>query len=941
LSSGQMDVPFPAARVAASDEAAGPGSQSPGVDVACGPAFASTQDASQTAEFLPDMHLSAVFGNMREVSTGDEAGGRLASFEAFSSDVGGTLPTDIAGHERHLQQLFMEPCEALLVQHSPMGSLVSSRSPRASHSETTLLEDWGMEAHVGEPRRTTSTIKNLDTGEVRDLLSEALTVSFVGDAQVPRELSLAASDSAAWKSWWQDHHECKGELLRASEEGDTETLSRLLGLPLLGEEASFASCNNDISGEVSTEPQACIHLGSRTPGGSHSALHVAAAAGHSVCIELLLRAGSGPTVVTNTGLTPLHVACLHGHAGVARKLLVATGTGDLQTEPVDQHGETSLHLAAARGHAEVVELLLESGIPGSINVRNNFGQLPSEVCLNVATAECFRRYRRLTGAPMDSYAMRTPFTESTLLRNSRADNVRRLLHGKTASASSSGLPAVGSSDFAATELVVGDGKSSSSTVRSPARSPVRSPPSGTSTVRRRSSFSKMRVQEGVENVGPEDFRLRSVLGKGSFGEVYEVVHRGNGQVYAMKVLRKNRVFARNLQRYVMTERNLLSYIRHPFIVRLHYAFQTPKLLVMVLQYCSNGSLAALVQREGSLHEPLARLYTAEIFLAIEHLHERNVVYRDMKPENIVLDDDNHAMLTDFGLSKEGVEGLHGTRSFCGSVAYLAPEILNRSGHGPPVDLYGIGVLLYEMLTGRPPFYNRDKERLYHNIKHAPLELPSSASRRAGDLIASLMRRNPAQRLGARKTSEVRHHPFFAGLSWDAILRREVPALTWSRRFSPNNQSSSGDMSPGDVARVASPFEGRIEAQVRRLSGNSSQEVTGWEFASPVQLPASPLASPPATPMLRASLPSIQAAAALALTEDVVLAPAYSPSLPRNATAGADGGFGRRRRGDRRRRLCQIARSAARSMATFGGVAAQTHRTHRQQQAAIVDRSKRR
>jgi len=299
----------------------------------------------------------------------------------------------------------------------------------------------------------------------------------------------------------------------------------------------------------------------------------------------------------------------------------------------------------------------------------------------------------------------------------------------------------------------------------------------------------------------------------------------------------------------------------------------------------------------------------------------------------VLDDDSQAMLTDFGLSKECVEGLHGTRSFCGSVAYLAPEILNRDGHGPPVDLYGIGVLLYEMLTGRPPFYNRDKNRLYQNIKNAPLELPSTASPRAGDLIASLMRRNPTQRLGARKTSEVRLHPFFAGLSWDAILRREVPALTWSRRFTPHNLSSSGDLNPGELARVASPFEGRIEAQVRRLSGNSSQEVTGWEFASPVQLPASPLASPPATPMLRAGFPSIQAAAALALNEDAMLPSAMSRAMsratPRFRAASADSGGGRRRRGARRRRLCQMARSIARSVVTLGGVATETRTYCRQ------------
>jgi len=201
----------------------------------------------------------------------------------------------------------------------------------------------------------------------------------------------------------------------------------------------------------------------------------------------------------------------------------------------------------------------------------------------------------------------------------------------------------------------------------------------------------------------------------------------------------------------VTERNVLAYVHHPYIVRLHYAFQTPSHLVLVLQYCPRGNLQQLILREQKLQESISQLYTAEILLALIHLHDRKTLFRDLKPENVVLDERNHAMLTDFGLSKEGVAGSRGTKSFCGSVAFLAPEILLRRGHGHTVDIYNLGVMLYNMLTGIPPFYDRDRETLYANIKHKRLEVPESVPRAASALIYATMDREPSRRLGAEHT----------------------------------------------------------------------------------------------------------------------------------------------------------------------------------------------
>jgi serine/threonine protein kinase len=190
----------------------------------------------------------------------------------------------------------------------------------------------------------------------------------------------------------------------------------------------------------------------------------------------------------------------------------------------------------------------------------------------------------------------------------------------------------------------------------------------------------------------------------------------------------------NLVRYAKTERNVLSFFNHPFIVQLHYSFQTPEKLFMILEFAPGGDLGNVLKQEKRLSEDRARNYLCEIILAIEELHKRDIIFRDLKPDNVVLDADGHAMLTDFGLSKEGITTNDQAKSFCGSVAYLAPEILKRSGHGKSVDWYLCGVLMYEMLVGIPPYFDNKKEQMFKNIKSGPLKMPDRLSPDAKDLI---------------------------------------------------------------------------------------------------------------------------------------------------------------------------------------------------------------
>lgn len=214
----------------------------------------------------------------------------------------------------------------------------------------------------------------------------------------------------------------------------------------------------------------------------------------------------------------------------------------------------------------------------------------------------------------------------------------------------------------------------------------------------------------------------------------------------------------------------------------------------------------MISREKRLREPLARLYSAEILLALEHLHERKIVFRDLKPDNVVLDKDGHVLLTDFGLSKEGVSVLDGTKSFCGSVAYLAPEMLKRRGHGHAVDLYGLGVLLYEMMSGMPPFYHHDREQLFRNIELARLRIPTYVPPMAADLIGNLMNRDPTQRLGAKNTKDAEQHRWFEPIDFGKLLRREIaPPLDRQKLPLGGDQSSTSHPFDLHTPMLQNPF----------------------------------------------------------------------------------------------------------------------------------------
>ncbi|RKP21205.1 serum and glucocorticoid-regulated kinase 1 in complex with compound 2 [Rozella allomycis CSF55] len=272
----------------------------------------------------------------------------------------------------------------------------------------------------------------------------------------------------------------------------------------------------------------------------------------------------------------------------------------------------------------------------------------------------------------------------------------------------------------------------------------------------------------------DDYQLLKIIGKGNYGIVLLARSKATDELFAIKAIPKTALKSRSDQCHIMSERNiLLKGIEHPFLVGLKCCFQTEKKLYFVLDYAAGGELFFHLQKEYRFSEMRTRFYAAQVLLALEYLHERDIVYRDLKPENVLLDKDGNVLLSDFGLSKEGCC----CYSFCGTPEYLAPEVIQKIPYGKSVDFYCLGVLIYEMLVGLPPYYSTNQQEMYSKILYDTLTFPLNLSNKAVDLLSRLLDRNPEAR---PKVNEIKMHPFFEGLNWQKLLDKEyVPP------FSPN------------------------------------------------------------------------------------------------------------------------------------------------------------
>jgi serine/threonine protein kinase len=314
------------------------------------------------------------------------------------------------------------------------------------------------------------------------------------------------------------------------------------------------------------------------------------------------------------------------------------------------------------------------------------------------------------------------------------------------------------------------------------------------------------------------FVILVVLGKGYYGKVMLCRKKLTGETYAIKTVQKSRLIEANKLHTIFTERNALVSAHHPFIVQMHFAFQTDTKFYLGLELVSGGELFRHMCNVGTVPISEVQLYVAEISLALDYLHSINIIYRDLKPENIMLDNEGHVKITDFGLAKQVTTKAPRTSTFCGTPEYLAPEIVGEVPYTAAVDWWAVGILTYELLFGATPFHRKHRARMYKEIETREVTFPDGADPTAVDFISRLLKKNPDERLDFQG---IRAHPFMARLDF-----RDVLAKKYKPEFVPKVPRKLTDMTNFDSAMRQMPAADSWAAPVGKL-------FTGFSFMSPI------------------------------------------------------------------------------------------------------------
>eukprot|EP01116_Phalansterium_solitarium_P007363 TRINITY_DN1_c38_g1_i1.p1 TRINITY_DN1_c38_g1~~TRINITY_DN1_c38_g1_i1.p1 ORF type:complete len:340 (-),score=121.71 TRINITY_DN1_c38_g1_i1:316-1335(-) len=272
----------------------------------------------------------------------------------------------------------------------------------------------------------------------------------------------------------------------------------------------------------------------------------------------------------------------------------------------------------------------------------------------------------------------------------------------------------------------------------------------------------------------ENFHHQRTLGTGTFGRVYLVQHRPSHRFFAMKILKKTEVVRLKQVEHLNSERHILNSVNNPFVIKLYRSFQDDRNLYMLLDYAPGGELFSHLRKAGKFSNDTTRFFASEIVHALEYLHNQDIVYRDLKPENLLLDNQGHVKITDFGFAKK-VEDR--TWTLCGTPEYLAPEIIQSKGHGKAVDWWALGILIFEMLAGYPPFFDDNPFGIYEKILGGKIQFPGHFDVNAKDLVRKLLTADRTRRLGNLKGGalDVKAHKWFKGVDWEHIHEKREPA----------------------------------------------------------------------------------------------------------------------------------------------------------------------
>ena len=288
----------------------------------------------------------------------------------------------------------------------------------------------------------------------------------------------------------------------------------------------------------------------------------------------------------------------------------------------------------------------------------------------------------------------------------------------------------------------------------------------------------------------EDFELIKILGKGAFGKVILAQKRNNGKYYAIKILNKKKIVEMEQLEHTLAEKTILEHINHPFLVGLEYAFQTEQKIYFVLEFMQGGELFQHLKKMKRFNENTVKFYASCILMGIGHLHDKNFIYRDLKLENLLLDNEGFVMLTDFGLAKF-LDSDEKALTFCGTPEYLSPEVITGKGHNRPADWWSFGILIYEMLFGIPPFYSNNVQRMYEKTLKEELVFKSGVeiSMECRNLISRLLCKSVENRLGTKGDyKEIKEHPWFSGINFENLYQKKIkppfkPDLEqWEKNF---------------------------------------------------------------------------------------------------------------------------------------------------------------
>ena len=302
-----------------------------------------------------------------------------------------------------------------------------------------------------------------------------------------------------------------------------------------------------------------------------------------------------------------------------------------------------------------------------------------------------------------------------------------------------------------------------------------STPSKDNLPKRKGTLTMFSSHKLIKEVKLEDFKVLKVIGRGSYGKVCLVEYLPTKEIYAMKSLKKDVLIEEDQIESTILEKEILQNLDHPFLCGLIFCFQTEDRIFFVMPFLSGGELFHHLKKFNRFSEEMVKFYGAQISIALQYLHDKNIIYRDLKPENILVDEKGYLRLTDFGMAKK-LKNNEKAISFCGTPEYLAPEIIAGQEYDQNIDWWSLGIIIYEMLCGVPPFYLENLDKMYEMIQNSEVTFPSNIylSYEAKDIIYKLLKKDVRERLGyVSGIVEVKNHPFFKGIDFHEIELKRV------------------------------------------------------------------------------------------------------------------------------------------------------------------------